>query len=109
MCDRTYCFYCGIGLQEWTKNNDPWTEHAFLHPRCSFLRMMKGEDFIGECLIKKSKFENVTSIAVDKVEIENKKQENSIDKLTKNLNNDEIDKNKCLICLTNDINIVRNM
>ncbi|XP_074601078.1 E3 ubiquitin-protein ligase XIAP-like [Brevipalpus obovatus] len=47
--DETHCFYCAAGLREWAKDDDPWVEHAKHLPDCSFLALMKGDDFIQNC------------------------------------------------------------
>lgn len=30
--DKTKCFYCNGGLQNWDYNDEPWTEHAKWFP-----------------------------------------------------------------------------
>ncbi|KAK3097053.1 hypothetical protein FSP39_005927 [Pinctada imbricata] len=44
--DRCSCFWCGIGLQNWSIEDDPWVEHARWSPRCQYLIDAKGEEFI---------------------------------------------------------------
>lgn len=44
--DYCRCFFCGGGLRNWDAGDDPWVEHARWFPRCQFLRMNKGFEFI---------------------------------------------------------------
>jgi hypothetical protein len=44
--DRVYCFHCGGGYHKWEANDDPWKEHAKWNPKCDFLLMVKGADFV---------------------------------------------------------------
>jgi len=44
--DFAQCFYCSIGLKNWDPTDIPWTEHARWSPRCAFVQLVKGENFI---------------------------------------------------------------
>ncbi|OWF45933.1 E3 ubiquitin-protein ligase XIAP [Mizuhopecten yessoensis] len=44
--DLVRCWFCGISLQSWETNDDPWIEHAKWAPACLFLRRSKGDEFI---------------------------------------------------------------
>lgn len=44
--DNVKCFYCDGGLRNWEPGDDPWSEHARWFPRCSFVRTVKGDQFI---------------------------------------------------------------
>nr|XP_027224981.1 baculoviral IAP repeat-containing protein 7-B-like [Penaeus vannamei] len=46
--DLVQCFQCGISLEKWTEDDIPWNQHALWNPYCSYLRMVKGEEFIME-------------------------------------------------------------
>ena len=35
-----------IGLKEWEPTDTPWTEHAKWSPRCAFVQLVKGKNFI---------------------------------------------------------------
>ncbi|XP_077525638.1 death-associated inhibitor of apoptosis 2-like [Haemaphysalis longicornis] len=48
--DRIVCFHCGVKLGSWRESDDPWKEHARWFPRCEFVAMCKGKDFIKQCL-----------------------------------------------------------
>lgn len=54
-CDCVCCFSCGGSLSEWRPNDDPWIEHAYWFPECTFLIQNKGEEFVQQIqLIKKA-------------------------------------------------------
>ena len=40
------CFHCGIGLQNWDSEDNPFVEHARWSQECQFLKDKKGLDFI---------------------------------------------------------------
>ncbi|WAR12834.1 IAP3-like protein, partial [Mya arenaria] len=44
--DCTRCFCCGIGLRHWTREDDPWTEHARFSLECDHVQINKGQEFI---------------------------------------------------------------
>lgn len=44
--DYARCFFCGGGLRNWDRSDDPWTEHARWFPRCAFLRNNRGNKFV---------------------------------------------------------------
>ncbi|XP_061177402.1 baculoviral IAP repeat-containing protein 3-like [Saccostrea echinata] len=44
--DAVFCFFCGLGLQEWEEGDTPWGEHARWSPECVFVINVKGRDFI---------------------------------------------------------------
>lgn len=50
--DKVKCYYCDGGLMNWQSEDDPWTEHARWFNLCGFLRLVKGDDFIREVLLK---------------------------------------------------------
>ncbi|XP_061177181.1 putative inhibitor of apoptosis [Saccostrea echinata] len=44
--DHVCCFSCGGGLSEWRPEDDPWVEHAYWFPKCTFIIQNKGEAFV---------------------------------------------------------------
>lgn len=44
--DEVLCYFCSAGLRNWEEKDDPWIEHAKFFPRCRFLMVTKGYDFI---------------------------------------------------------------
>ncbi|KDR09161.1 baculoviral IAP repeat-containing protein 3-like [Zootermopsis nevadensis] len=47
--DQTVCFHCGGGLKDWEEMDDPWVEHAVWFPKCVYVVLNKGREFIQEC------------------------------------------------------------
>jgi len=39
--DKTVCFYCGIGINKWEVQDNPWLEHALHSGSCAFLLLNK--------------------------------------------------------------------
>lgn len=44
--DHVRCFYCGGGLKNWQKDDNPWREHAKWFPHCPFVTLRVGLPFI---------------------------------------------------------------
>ncbi|XP_062596844.1 uncharacterized protein LOC134258339 [Saccostrea cucullata] len=44
--DYARCFFCGGGLRNWDRTDEPWMEHARWFPRCAFLRNNKGDKYV---------------------------------------------------------------
>ncbi|XP_022182612.1 E3 ubiquitin-protein ligase XIAP-like [Myzus persicae] len=44
--DIVECFFCGLVLQKWTNDDIPWVEHAKWNPKCIFVLLCKGNEFI---------------------------------------------------------------
>lgn len=44
--DRVICFSCGGGLRDWDENDDPWEQHAIYYSKCSYVRLVKGQEYI---------------------------------------------------------------
>nr|ALR70562.1 inhibitor of apoptosis protein 3 [Anticarsia gemmatalis multiple nucleopolyhedrovirus]ALR71819.1 inhibitor of apoptosis protein 3 [Anticarsia gemmatalis multiple nucleopolyhedrovirus] len=56
--DKVKCFYCDGGLKDWANADEPWEEHARWFDRCSFVKLVKGHDYVQRviseaCVIKK--------------------------------------------------------
>lgn len=48
----TQCYYCGLLIYDWVENCDPWEIHAALSPKCGFIILHKGRDYIHRILEK---------------------------------------------------------
>ncbi|XP_055336723.1 baculoviral IAP repeat-containing protein 3-like [Paramacrobiotus metropolitanus] len=46
--DQVQCFCCGRKLAQWTRDDDPWIEHAKYEPQCAYLLEKKGLRFVRE-------------------------------------------------------------
>lgn len=44
--DHVRCFHCNGGLRQWQRDDDPWFEHAKWFPKCTFVELVKGAQFI---------------------------------------------------------------
>lgn len=52
MGDQVRCFHCDGGLKHWDPHDDPWTEHARWFPNCSFVKLVKGQEFVTACALE---------------------------------------------------------
>ncbi|XP_037795023.1 baculoviral IAP repeat-containing protein 3-like [Penaeus monodon] len=48
LSDHVRCFHCGKGLRNWISSDIPWKEHARWYPKCRFVLLTKGQDYINE-------------------------------------------------------------
>jgi len=53
LSDQVKCFYCDGGLRNWQPEDLPWVEHARWFSRCVFVRLVKGDEFISQCLLER--------------------------------------------------------
>lgn len=53
--DETICYYCGGGLKDWSETDQPWEEHARWFPKCPFVVVIKGEDFVNKHCERRNK------------------------------------------------------
>ncbi|XP_067676443.1 baculoviral IAP repeat-containing protein 7-A-like [Haliotis asinina] len=51
--DCVRCFYCGVGLKTWEEGDDPFVEHVRWRSSCSYIRRLKGENFVIQALAHK--------------------------------------------------------
>ncbi|XP_076466545.1 uncharacterized protein LOC143297895 [Babylonia areolata] len=65
--DLVRCFFCKGGLKNWESSLRPWVEHARWYPRCAFVNMVKGRDFVE--LVQELKNGN-GGLTIDQDEIE---------------------------------------
>lgn len=50
--DAVRCHFCGVGLCMWEDTDDAWEEHVRWSPGCSYVRLMKGVQYISDTLVK---------------------------------------------------------
>ncbi|XP_043511481.1 putative inhibitor of apoptosis isoform X1 [Frieseomelitta varia] len=48
--DHVRCFHCDGGLRNWEATDDVWTEHARWFPKCGFVNLVRGQEFIKQCI-----------------------------------------------------------
>lgn len=60
--DQVRCFHCDGGLRHWDPDDDPWTEHARWFPSCSFIKLVKGQEFISACALDNTDQTNMVSL-----------------------------------------------
>lgn len=44
--DRVICYFCNGKLKDWTPEDQPWKEHARWFKYCSYVLIMKGEEYV---------------------------------------------------------------
>lgn len=64
--DQVRCFHCDGGLRHWDPQDDPWTEHARWFPRCSYVKLVKGQEFVEACAIEQSSGSNLVRLASER-------------------------------------------
>lgn len=61
--DQTVCFSCGGELRHWENADEPWTVHARRFSHCSYIDVVKGQEFIRQARmidVKKSPRKAIT-------------------------------------------------
>ncbi|XP_076245579.1 death-associated inhibitor of apoptosis 2 [Calliopsis andreniformis] len=48
--DHVRCFHCDGGLRNWETTDGAWTEHARWFPKCEFVNLVRGQEFIKQCI-----------------------------------------------------------
>ncbi|AGR57007.1 IAP-3 [Choristoneura occidentalis alphabaculovirus] len=62
--DKTKCFYCDGGLNDWEQDDEPWQQHALYFRHCAYVLFVKGRDYVQKvvtekCVIRDSDKEQV--------------------------------------------------
>ncbi|XP_031633763.1 death-associated inhibitor of apoptosis 1-like [Contarinia nasturtii] len=111
--DHVICFSCGGGLSQWEEDDIPWEQHALYYDQCKYMRIIKGNDFHDEVVLKlamerieKSKNNtsdetsppNATSLESESSDGDEKCCEKWFEKLN--------DSRKCRICYENEYSCV---
>ncbi|XP_050057852.1 death-associated inhibitor of apoptosis 1-like isoform X2 [Aphis gossypii] len=60
--DIVECFCCGIILHRWEKEDNPWIEHSRWNPKCVFVLLSKGNQFVENVVKKYGSIELATAI-----------------------------------------------
>ncbi|OAD59107.1 Apoptosis 2 inhibitor [Eufriesea mexicana] len=48
--DHVRCFHCNGELRNWKITDDAWIEHARWFPTCEFVNLVRGKEFIKQCI-----------------------------------------------------------
>ncbi|XP_063699873.1 death-associated inhibitor of apoptosis 1-like [Culicoides brevitarsis] len=109
--DKVKCFDCGLGLNKWEAEDEPWIEHAKYAKNCQYVKFVKGKDFTEQ--IKNNKVTKVRDNRNSeemKILYENNLCKNCNEGLSEVINlpcNHDglcsicaISQNKCFVCLT---------
>ncbi|XP_066156172.1 death-associated inhibitor of apoptosis 1-like [Euwallacea fornicatus] len=104
--DQTICFHCGGGLKDWEQDDNPWEEHALWFPKCSYLFLKKGQDYINTVKQKRDpRFATATPSTSEAKESPKPKEV-----VIKNCDSDEESqgdvKTLCKICLQQEVGVV---
>lgn len=46
--DQVRCFQCNGGLRSWQREDDAWFEHGRWFPKCEFVQLVKGKQYIAQ-------------------------------------------------------------
>ena len=57
LSDGVICYQCGIGLSQWTITDVPFEEHAKMYPKCYYLKLVKGPEYIKSIKSKRLPFQ----------------------------------------------------
>ncbi|XP_060525419.1 death-associated inhibitor of apoptosis 1 isoform X2 [Cylas formicarius] len=102
--DQTLCFHCGGGLKDWEENDDPWEEHALWFPKCNYLLLKKGAEYVEQV---KQKKHPKAGTSQPKEETKEKTEESSASKCESVSEAvQEADKTLCKICYKNELGVV---
>ncbi|XP_062571999.1 baculoviral IAP repeat-containing protein 7-B-like [Saccostrea cucullata] len=44
--DNATCFHCGMTLENWDLEEDPYAEHAYWNPNCPYINQYKGRSWV---------------------------------------------------------------
>ncbi|XP_041379252.1 E3 ubiquitin-protein ligase XIAP-like [Gigantopelta aegis] len=50
--DRVKCAYCQGRLYDWQPRDDPWVEHARCFPRCPYIKLCLGQNFVHDIQVQ---------------------------------------------------------
>lgn len=103
--DQTICFHCGGGLKDWEQNDSPWEQHALWFPKCSYVYLRKGSEYIQE--VKEKRNPRASASSSESETKESAKEEEVVASSSdeeKDKTGDE--KTLCKICYKNEVGVV---
>lgn len=95
--DRVVCFSCGGGLWKWTKDDDPWEQHAAWNNNCTYVRLVKGPEYVATINARKLKEAGNQPSSDSKEKYKKMKNNNKTRKKSK-----ANDSRLCRICYENE-------
>lgn len=105
--DQTLCFHCGGGLKDWEENDNPWEEHALWFPKCTYLFLKKGPEYIEQVKQKKDpRTPPPPSSASSSETKENSEQLSAKNSVTTTEDKERDEKTLCKICYKNEVGVV---
>ncbi|CAG9769571.1 unnamed protein product [Ceutorhynchus assimilis] len=104
--DQTICFHCGGGLKDWEENDSPWEEHALWFPKCSYLFLKKGPEYIND--VKQKRDPRAPSAPSSSETKEPKPEQLSVKngEAASEKEDQRNEKTLCKICLNNEVGVV---
>jgi len=105
--DQTLCFHCGGGLKDWEENDDPWEEHALWFPKCPYLFLKKGPEYIEQVKQKKDpRAPLAQSPSSSKAKESSETEQLGVKSETSSEEKDRDEKTLCKICYKNEVGVV---
>lgn len=104
--DQTICFHCGGGLKDWEENDSPWEEHALWFPKCSYLFLKKGPDYISEVKQKRDPRAPSNASSSKTKETPTKPEQSSVVAKSDEEEDPRNEKTLCKICYKNEVGVV---
>ncbi|QWO71646.1 IAP3 [Orgyia pseudotsugata single capsid nuclopolyhedrovirus] len=102
--DKTKCFYCDGGLQDWEKDDVPWEQHARWFNTCGYVRLVKGADYVQRVISEACVIREPTKPVVDSAPVTTNRVDNITDdgidvnnSVMKSVDDDD-DSKLCKIC-----------
>lgn len=71
MSDQVMCFQCGVSLRDWVASDVPFVEHAFWNPKCPYVNLIKGKEFIKRVRKQKQAATANDNKTSDEIEVQN--------------------------------------
>lgn len=103
--DQTLCFHCGGGLKDWEESDDPWEQHALWFPKCNYLLLKKGQEFVEQVQKKHTGEENKVEVASSE-EVLEAATKDTVATLEADENKSEEGVKLCKICYKNELGVV---
>ncbi|XP_012350956.1 baculoviral IAP repeat-containing protein 3 [Apis florea] len=118
--DQTICYYCACGLRDWEPEDKPWEQHAKWFPKCYYLLMVKGQDYVNKITGQHIPSPSTQETRCTDSNSESSYQNNSIEpsisnieSITENMSNRKVQNNKsaddariCKICYNEELEVV---